>query len=205
MIALSGSNIGKRFHRNWVFRGLAFSMASGSHNALLGGNGSGKSTLLKIISGFSTPSEGKIKFELNGSQIDQLTTNSVSMAAPYTSLYLQLTLKESIAYHLKFQPMLNGIGLEQIMELAYLAEHKNKIIKNFSSGMLQRLKLSLAVLSDTPLLLLDEPCSNLDEKAITWYKEMMRKYAEGRTVIIATNDIKNDILRTDVVIDLQAS
>lgn len=205
MISLSGSNVGKRFHRNWIFRGLAFAMASGSHSVLLGGNGSGKSTLLKILSGFSTPSEGKITFELDGSEMDQLPTNTVSMAAPYTSLYLQLTLEESIAYHLKFQSMLNNLSMEEIMEIAYLKEHRNKVIKNFSSGMLQRLKLSLAILSDTPLLLLDEPCSNLDEKAISWYKEMMHKYTDGRTVVIATNDVQNDVLKSDVVINLQAS
>ena len=205
MISLSGSNIGKRFHRNWVFRGLTFAMASGSHSVFLGGNGSGKSTLLKIISGFSTPSEGKITFELDDSELDQIPTNTVSMAAPYTSLYLPLTLKESIAYHLKFQPILNDLDIEAIMELAYLTEHQDKVIKNFSSGMLQRLKLSLAILSDTPLLLLDEPCSNLDEKAIAWYKEMMSTYTEGRTVVVATNDVKNDVLRSDVVINLQAS
>jgi ABC-type multidrug transport system ATPase subunit len=60
-------------------------------------------------------------------------------------------------------------------------------VRNFSSGMKQRLKLALAILSDTSLLLLDEPTSNLDATAIAWYGDLLREHVKDRTLLVASN------------------
>ncbi|MBP8193676.1 MAG: ATP-binding cassette domain-containing protein, partial [Chitinophagales bacterium] len=76
---------------------------------------------------------------------------------------------------------------EEFFEVSQLGIHKKKYIKNFSSGMKQRLKLSLSFLTDSQVLLLDEPTSNFDAKAIDWYLNLMENYTKDRLVIIGSN------------------
>jgi ABC-type multidrug transport system ATPase subunit len=75
--------------------------------------------------------------------------------------------------------MIQLIGLEN-------ATHKQ--IRYFSSGMKQRLKLALAIFSTSPILLLDEPCSNLDKEGYALYKELIQKYAMHKLIIVGSND-----------------
>jgi ABC-type multidrug transport system ATPase subunit len=82
---------------------------------------------------------------------------------------------------------MNIASKNEFMEMAQLEIHQNKYIKNFSSGMRQRLKLSLAFMTDSPVILLDEPTSNFDAKAIDWYLEMVKKYTTNRLLIIGSN------------------
>ena len=76
---------------------------------------------------------------------------------------------------------------DEIIQLLGLEKSRQKEIRNFSSGMKQRLKLALAILSDVPCVLLDEPCSNLDRQGIAWYQELLSKYTLNRTLIICSN------------------
>jgi ABC-type multidrug transport system ATPase subunit len=73
------------------------------------------------------------------------------------------------------------------MEITQLEKAKNKQLKYFSSGMKQRVRLALAVLCDSPLLLLDEPTSNLDKKAIDWYQQLVTDHSKNRLIIVASN------------------
>jgi ABC-type multidrug transport system ATPase subunit len=74
-----------------------------------------------------------------------------------------------------------------VARIAYLDQALDKPVLHFSSGMKQRLKLALAILSDTPLLLLDEPASNLDAEAIAWYRDLLQQHMAHRTLVIASN------------------
>jgi ABC-type multidrug transport system ATPase subunit len=87
---------------------------------------------------------------------------------------------------------LKDLTTNDVIGLTGLSHAADKFVKQFSSGMKQRLKLSLAILSDTPLLLLDEPVSNLDKAAIQWYKEMIARYTAERTVIVCSNNIEEE-------------
>ncbi|HRD39294.1 MAG TPA: ATP-binding cassette domain-containing protein, partial [Bacteroidia bacterium] len=79
-----------------------------------------------------------------------------------------------------------------IIELSGLGASKNKFIKNYSSGMRQRVRLTLAILADCELLLLDEPVSNLDKNAIDWFKGLVKDYASHKTIIVCSNSIKEE-------------
>jgi ABC-type multidrug transport system ATPase subunit len=68
-----------------------------------------------------------------------------------------------------------------------LEKQLDKPVRNFSSGMKQRLKLALAILSDTALLLLDEPGSNLDTEGLAWFRGLLMEHLEGRTLVVASN------------------
>lgn len=182
------TNISKHFGREVVFHGVTVSLASGSRAAILGPNGSGKSTLLQVIGGALVPTGGSIRHSLNGREIPQGEVyRHVSIAAPYLGLYEDLSLRQAVEFHARFKPFRSGISPADVARLAYLEHALEKPVLNFSSGMKQRLKLALAILSDTPLLLLDEPASNLDAEAIAWYRTLLGAHSEGRTILVASN------------------
>lgn len=180
--------VSKSFGRETVINGVDHVFEPGSRTAILGPNGSGKSTLLQLIGGFSIPTKGAVVHELNGKVIEQEHVyRRVSIAAPYMSLYEELSLREAIASHRRFKPLRGNLAVEEVARIALLEKHLDKPVRDFSSGMKQRLKLALAVLSDTSLLLLDEPTSNLDANGTMWYTELMSTHSKGRTLAVASN------------------
>lgn len=182
-------NVGKRYRMDWIFRKLNGKFESGERWAILGPNGSGKSTLLKVLSGHLTPSKGEIHFEDQGIPVkEDVVYKRISYAAPYIELIEEFTLEEAIRFHAKLKPLLPGFSPAALYDLLALPRTRQKEIRFFSSGMKQRLKLVLAVCSDTPVLLLDEPATNLDVQGIEWYKQLISNYAADRLVIIASND-----------------
>lgn len=186
-------DIGKRYRNEWIFRHFNYTFSSGETYAILGSNGSGKSTLLQIIAGFVEQSEGTIKGNINSNSIlPENYYQYVSIATPYLELIEELTLQELIDFHFQFKTLTPKINKLDVPEIIDLKSAINKPVKDFSSGMKQRLKLGLAFLSDTPLLLLDEPITNLDKAAINWYNNLLLKFTENRTVIICSNHIADE-------------
>jgi ABC-2 type transport system ATP-binding protein len=182
-ISLIGA--GKRFNKDWIFRSLDYQFEMGHHYALIGNNGSGKSTLLQTISGYTTLSKGTISWE-------PFNTNTIfaqiSFAAPYLELIEEFTTLEQFEFHTKFKPLMKDLTVAQIIERIGLKDATNKQIRYFSSGMKQRLKIALAIFTDAPILLLDEPCSNLDKEGYTLYQELIRDYAMHKLIIVGSND-----------------
>jgi ABC-type multidrug transport system ATPase subunit len=180
--------VAKHFGREVVFHGVDRTLASGSRTALLGPNGSGKSTLLQVIGGAIIPTAGHIEHHVGERLVPQEEVyKHVAIAAPYLGLYEELSLTQAIDFHARFKPFMQGLGVKDVARIAYLDHALEKPVLHFSSGMKQRLKLALAILSDTPLLLLDEPASNLDAEAIAWYRALLREHAGQRTVVVASN------------------
>ncbi|MFN4253468.1 MAG: ATP-binding cassette domain-containing protein [Saprospiraceae bacterium] len=184
------TDLGKRFRLEWIFRGLAHTFRPGTRTAILGPNGSGKSTLMKVLSGHSSPSSGKIGFVADGKTTDpDHIYRHVSYAAPYIELIEELTLAEAIEFHTRLKPLLPGLSPDDLHALLDLPRARSKELRFFSSGMKQRVKLALAACSDTPVLLLDEPTTNLDLRAVDWYKNLVERFSgPNRTVVIASND-----------------
>ncbi len=181
-------NIGKKFNKDWIFRYLNTSFHFNETYAIIGSNGSGKSTLLQIILGFIEPTEGNIKFELKDSLLTTIQFSSFSIAAPYVELIEEMTAVEFLKFHLKFKNIINNYSCEDVLNKVQLSKAKDKQIRFFSSGMKQRLKLAQAFFSDSSVLLLDEPCSNLDKQGINLYHQLIKNYSNNRLVIICSND-----------------
>jgi ABC-2 type transport system ATP-binding protein len=180
--------LGKRYRKEWIFRGLNEQLKSGERIAITGPNGSGKSTLMKILSGHLSPSKGKIYFQLDKETLDpDALYRQVSFASPYMELIEEFRLKEAIRFHQQFKPFQQGIELSDFLDILGLNVASDREIRYFSSGMKQRLKLLLAILSDSSLLLLDEPTTNLDHQGMNWYHQLISDYAQNRTVIVASN------------------
>ncbi|MES2426857.1 MAG: ABC transporter ATP-binding protein [Bacteroidota bacterium] len=181
-------NIGRRFNRDWIFRGVDYTFTSGESYAILGANGSGKSTLLAVLNGSLSPSTGTINYSFNDQPIEvEQIFQHISLAAPYLELIEEFSLNEMIDFHFKFKRYKAGIDKAEIIGLLNLPGSTNKLIRYFSSGMKQRLKLSLAFCADTPILMLDEPTSNLDSQGIDWYLNLVQQFAKDRLTIICSN------------------
>lgn len=180
--------VSKRYNYEWIFKAISFQFHSPNSYAVLGPNGSGKSTLLQIISGNLSPSEGKINYFLNEKQVEnEKIFNHLGFAAPYIELVEEFSLKEMISFHGKFKPFLPSINNAQLLQILGLEKSAEKTLKNFSSGMKQRVRLAFALLSDVNMILLDEPCTNLDEQGIAWYKNLINDFTKTRLLIISSN------------------
>lgn len=179
----------KRFQYEWIFRNLNLELNQGDSLAITGGNGSGKSTLLKCISGSIPFSSGKMTFESEGKLISESDWYKyLAISAPYLELPEEFSLIELINFHFKFKSPLNQIQPKELIEILYLDQHIAKPVSQFSSGMKQRLKLGIALFSDVPVILLDEPTSNLDKKGIAWYTDLIQNFQKERILIVCSNE-----------------
>ncbi|WP_276134145.1 ABC transporter ATP-binding protein [Polluticoccus soli] len=188
---ISLEHISKRFQRHWIFKEVSHEFAAPGAYAILGPNGSGKSTLLRIIAGMQAASKGKIQHLNNGKVLEQNKLfEYVSFCAPGMDIVEELTLTEFLDFHFSFKKALNNLSVKEIIEITGLKQAADKPIGDYSSGMKQRVKLAQAIFADTPLLLLDEPCSNLDQQGVDQYRSWIETYAQNRLVIVASNDVR---------------
>ncbi len=202
---VSLTDTGKRFNREWIFRHLTYTFEEGHSYAIIGPNGSGKSTLLQVLSGSMHINEGSIKYEVGSresgvrsqrsevrGQRSEVSAediyNHVSICAPYLEVVEEMTLKEFLDFHHGFKPFLQGITINEIISSLDLEKAATKQIRYYSSGMKQRVRLGQCIFSDTPLVLLDEPCTNLDMAGIDLYHRLISDYCKDRLVVVSSND-----------------
>ena len=194
------TDAGKRFNRDWIFRHLSYEFSSQHHYAITGPNGSGKSTLLQVIAGAIGISEGLVSYEQITPQTvpDAVATAAaippekayhyLSLSAPYLELIEEMTATEFLQFHHSFKPFIPACPIPKALAKVGLEAAAHKQIRFFSSGMKQRMKLAQALFSDTPVILLDEPCTNLDAEGIALYQRLIREYGTGRLIIVSSND-----------------
>lgn len=188
---ISLENISKRFQQSRIFTDISYSFSCPGAYALLGPNGSGKSTLLRIISGMQAPSKGRVVYHMNEKALEANAIHPyISFCAPGQELVEEFTLREFLEFHFTFKRPLEGLGIDAIIDRIGLKHAADKIIADYSSGMKQRVKLAQAIFSDTPILLLDEPCTNLDQAGVEQYREWIESYRQNRLVIVASNDVR---------------
>ncbi len=181
------NQVGKRYNREWIFRHLSATFSAGKYYAITGPNGSGKSTLLQVISGAVTYTEGKIDYSIAGKLMEETSVfEHIAIAAPYLELIEEMTAKEMLDFHSKFKKLV--LPIDEILSIVGLSKATNKQIRYFSSGMKQRLKLAQAFLSDTPVLFLDEPTTNLDQEGCALYHQLVNNFTKGKLVIVSSND-----------------
>lgn len=196
---------GKRYNREWIFRHFTYNFEAGKSYAITGANGSGKSTLLMAISGSMHLNEGRVEYHTGPAYLyregetgkqtstegrfpDELIYSQVSICAPYLELVEEMTLAEFLKFHGGFKPFREGLTPDSIIATLGLENAAHKQLRYFSSGMKQRVKLAQCIFSDTPVLLLDEPSTNLDTAGINLYHSLIRDHCSKKLVIVSSND-----------------
>lgn len=200
MMTITFYKAGKRFNRDWIFRNADLTFLPGRSYAITGSNGSGKSTLLQTLAGSMEVSEGKIEWRLNNTSIDANNIYSfLTISAPYVEVIEEMSAAEFLQFHQQFKPLIRNISISEILKLVGLEKAAKRQIRYYSSGMKQRVKLAQAIFSDAPLLLLDEPCTNLDVAGYELYHKLIKDYAKNKTIIVSSNDVNEFSFCEDVI------
>lgn len=187
---ISLTSAGKRYNRDWIFRNCTCQFTTGNSYAITGPNGSGKSTLLQAIGGAIGLSEGTIHWHSpDTNATTEIAHTHIAIAAPYLEVIEEMTVTEFLQFHQQFKPLLNSLTIAEIVEKIGLANAAQKQIRYYSSGMKQRVKLAQAIFSEVPVILLDEPCTNLDSTGIELYQRLINDYCQQKLVIVSSNDI----------------
>jgi ABC-type multidrug transport system ATPase subunit len=191
MLQIQLNGCGKNYQKQWLFRNLSanLNIEFGDSLAILGKNGSGKSTLTLLLTGQISPTEGSINWIINGKKIDEFQWhNHYSLSSPSLELPEELTLIEWFQFQSKIKPFYDFVDLDYLLSTCnFSTKTANKAIGNYSSGMKQRVKLCLSILTNTPLSIIDEPFSNLDSEGIDLYYTLIEKFQQQKFFVIASN------------------
>ena len=186
MISIEAINLGKKYGTNRLFKNFSFSFTQNQHYCITGINGSGKSTFLLTLCGYITPTEGKIVWKNNNAVIEN-PIGFFSYTSPALELFEHLSLIEILKHHAAFCQTFNLENALDEIENMGLKKSLNKQVSSFSSGMKQRVKLIMALYNDVPVILLDEPCSNLDDIGLAQYNHLLHTRESKSMFLVATN------------------
>ncbi len=183
------SDLGKRFGANWLFKNIDYKFLNSQVYAVTGANGSGKSTLLKILAGLMKPNVGGINWVFENKSLEnEIIFNYISFCAPYIKLPDSMNLEEVIKFHTSFKPFEKEMSIPSFAERIQLMKEIYNPLHQFSMGMMQRVKLGLALFSNSKIILLDEPTSNLDRAGKDWFYNILHQIKESKIVLIASNE-----------------
>ena len=174
-----------------ALRNVSLSAAPGACLALIGRNGAGKTTLLRTIAGFSRPGKGKITIFGNGPR-DTQTRRLMGFIGHGISVYDELSALENLTLFGKLYGVADPkkTALEWL-ERTGLGRVKDGLVREFSRGMRQRLAVARAFLHGPKVLLLDEPFTSLDDRAIAVLQRLLREaLADGKTIIMSTHQLR---------------
>lgn len=193
--------VSKRYGYQYILKDIALTIEDDITYGVAGPNGSGKSTFLKLVSGYLSPSEGSISYQVEGKKVGRDSIyEHISIAAPYIDLIGEYSLEEVYDFHRKFKKVSVG-GFKEFFELLGYPYDLDLQFQDYSSGMQQRVKLALAILTKSSLLLLDEPTTYLDDNAREWFQNLLKNHLKGRTTILCSND-KNDFQHCTEILDV---
>jgi len=191
MSALRATRLWKYFGEYPALRNLDLEVQPGTCLSLLGRNGAGKTTLLRLFAGLSDPSEGTV--ELFGkSSRDGEARRRIGLIGHGIAVYDELTAEENL---LLFGRLYNlpdpHKSASEWLERTNLANVKDSPVREFSRGMRQRLAVARAFLHEPSLLLLDEPFTSLDDRAIALLQSLLKDaLAGGATVVMSTHQLR---------------
>ena len=182
-------NLEKKFRQEYVIKNFNFEFQDHKKYAIVGPNGSGKSTLLQLLSQFSLPTKGSVKYLDNQGNLieNDLAFKQISFAAPYSEIIEEFTISELISFLVGLQNLPSAFNIKAFEEFSELKTNPNKLIKDFSSGMKQKTKLTLAFSTPRPFLFLDEPTTNLDFKSKDWFQRKLEA-EKDKLIVIASNE-----------------
>ena len=204
-LALAANNLKKLFNWRVIFRDISFDVPQGKTLLITGRNGSGKSTLVKIISGVLAPTSGSVSISGVAARKGDGRHDVLGLVSPYLQMYDEFSASENVQFALAIRGLKpDGGRVDELLNRVGLYERRNDAVRTYSSGMKQRVKYAFALAHRPPVLLLDEPMSNLDAEGISIVRDIMSGQRNEGILVVATNDL-TDIDHYDLRVDLNAA
>jgi heme exporter protein A len=203
-VSVEFERVGKRFGNRSVLAAVSGTLQRGQVLVVAGPNGSGKSTLLNILAGLLRPSRGEVVYREGGAPLARTHWfERLGMAAPDMAVYEELSALENLRFFARLRGLrLEDATLQQVLDgLGLPPREQTRTVGTYSSGMKQRVKLAQAILHEPPVLLLDEPSSNLDEAGHGVVADLVARFRELAAIAVATNDPR-EMSWADARIDL---
>ncbi len=190
MYTVVAKDLSKRFGPRKVFTKLNFELATGDSMAVVGPNGSGKSTLLMTLLGSYRPSKGELTYSNADGPLNRDQTRTVtSLVSPYLNLYDNLSGEENLNFFATVSGKnTTGREINDLLTRVGLEGRGPDLLRSYSSGMKQRLKYAMAIMTEPAFLFLDEPTSNLDRDGKDIVIGIIEEFRSKAIVIIATNE-----------------
>lgn len=199
-----GENIRHAFNRKVIFRDVSFEVTARQSLVVAGRNGAGKSTLVKILCGVLSPTGGTISVTADDAGDAFAVQQRIGLVAPYLQVYEEFSAMENLHMSMTLRGATPDDGrARQLLERVALDPKRTDPVRGFSSGMKQRLKYAMALIHRPPVLVLDEPMSNLDADGITIVRGIMQEHLQHGILVVATND-RTDCAAPDREVDLNA-
>ncbi len=196
-VELHCKDLSKKFLNKIIFKNLDLTLSGGDSLSITGRNGSGKSTLIKVISNLIRETSGQVIINIDGKEIPQEKRyRYIGLVAPYLNLYDELNAFENLDffYRLKNKNTSGKTSNEKIntlLDRVNLYSRRGDLVKNYSSGMKQRLKMAFSIISEPEILFMDEPRTNLDKEGIEIAYSIAEEQKQRGILIIATNEAED--------------
>jgi ABC-2 type transport system ATP-binding protein len=176
----------------WFGQKVALSELSCSFGAgvtgLLGPNGAGKSTLMRAVTGLIGVNTGRVRVDGRDPRTDRDVHRGIALVPEDEAVPAQLTARELVRYVADLHGVRDPHAAEAALELVDMLPAADRRLKGFSKGMRQRAKVAAALVTDPPVLVLDEPLNGADPVQRASLTELFRRLgAEGRTVIVSSH------------------
>jgi heme exporter protein A len=199
-------DIAKEFNRKRIVEHISFDLHERQSLALVGRNGAGKSTVAKILCGLLSPTRGTVTLSVDGAPAPYPAHlfPHIGFVAPYINLYDEFTGYENLQLCARMRNYTRDpeARTAALLKKFSLYEKRNDELRTYSSGMKQRLKYCAALLHEPSLLVLDEPCANLDEEGVAVVRDVMTLQKQSGILIIATND-RDDLAYADSIVTVE--
>ena len=196
-------NLSKSFHHNIIHDNFSLNIERAEKIGLYGPNGSGKTTLLKIISGIMSFEKGRIEIDENLVKSENHKVRKyIYYMGHSTGLYLHLTARENLFFISKLYKN-KDFDLDKGLKLVGLSDVANRLIKDFSKGMFQRLKLAACIASNCDVILLDEPISGLDDEGRKLFSKLYQDWIKIEKTILMVSHNKSWLeSKTDRILEI---
>ena len=196
----------KRFGKSAAVDGISFAVGAGEVVGFVGPNGAGKSTTMKVICGLLKPNSGKVTIDgITFSQDARVYLSKLGVLIESPAFYPGLSGRNHLAYLSRMRGRCMDTLIGNTLARVGLDADSSKPVREYSTGMKQRLGIAMAILHQPKLLILDEPTNGLDPAAIVAMRDLLGQMAEGGTAVLVSSHLLYEIERVcDRVVFIKA-